>query len=215
MNQFQQDIKFDLPEIPEFPTEIPKKPSFLQRVFTIEMTFEIIEMLAIAIAIVMVLMTVFVRYSPVEGSSMEPTLHESDVLIVSGFLYTPSHGDIVIIHVPYNFNMPFVKRVIAIGGDVLEIDFYNWEIRVNGVLQEEDYINFAQRDFGLDMVSHDLNLVDGVFTTVVPNGHIFVLGDNRNGSQDSRNSNIGFVDNRYVVGRAAFRIWPFSRFGGV
>ena len=215
MNEFQQDIKFELPEIPEFPTEVPKKPSFLKRFFSLEIGFEILEMLAIAIAIVMVLMTVFVRYSPVEGSSMEPSLHEADVLIVSGFLYTPRRGDIVIIHVPYNFNMPFVKRVIAVGGDVLEIDFYNWQIRVNGVLQEEDYINFAPRDLGINMAHHDLNIIDGVYTAIVPNGHSFVLGDNRNGSQDSRNSNIGFVDNRYVVGRAMFRIWPFSRAGGV
>ncbi|MCL2212991.1 MAG: signal peptidase I [Oscillospiraceae bacterium] len=219
MNDFPQDFEPDFSDDSGFSikstdavfSDIPKK----KRNSLINLSFEFLEMLAIAVVFVMIFLTVFARHSPVEGKSMQPTLYESDVLVISGFFYTPRRGDVVVIHVPADFQTPYVKRVIAIGGDVLEIDFNEWTIHVNGNLVEEDYINPFPQQVGHPMTSGDLPMINGVFRGLVPNGHIFVLGDNRNHSLDSRNSSVGFIDNRYVVGRALFRMWPPSRWGGV
>ena len=186
----------------------PKKLAILS------LCMELIELLAIALALVVVIITIFARHSPVIGSSMEPTLHENDVLMISNFFYTPQRGDIVVIQAPNDMLSVLVKRVIATGGDVIEINFVNWSIYVNGELIEEDYIARGPQLAGHSMNSYDLTVVDGVFRDVVPHGHIFVLGDHRNNSNDSRHRDIGFVDNRYVVGRALFRILPFGSFGG-
>jgi len=167
-----------------------------------------------ALAVVMILLTSVVRYSPVIGSSMEPTLEEDHVLLISGFFYTPRRNDIVVIQLPNNLELPLVKRVIAIGGDNIRIDFTSWHIYVNDeLLDETGLINEAPRILGHRMTSGELELRNGVYESIIPHGHIFVLGDNRNNSSDSRNSIIGYVDNRYVVGRAIFRILPFRNFG--
>ena len=173
-----------------------------------------IDVAIVALAVVMILLTSVLRYSPVEGSSMQPTMDEGHILLISGFFYTPRRGDIIVIQLPNNLEQPLVKRVIAIGGDNLRIDFANWRLYVNGeLLDETGIINETAREQGLPLTSGNLQLRDGIYESVVPHGHVFVLGDNRNGSSDSRHSVIGYVNERYVVGRAIFRIWPFSDFG--
>ncbi len=187
--------------------------------------FDWIELVGIALAGVLLLMTLGIRHSPVVGSSMYPTLigkpnggiateytrtEGYDILLISGLFYTPEQGDIVIIQRPDHTEEPLVKRIIATEGQHIRIDFEQWEVTVDGKVLEEDYIN---RIPGVDMSSFNLPTVEGVWEGTVPEGMLFVLGDNRNNSQDSRS--LGYVDERWLVGRVVTRLLPFDRFGSV
>lgn len=150
-----------------------------------------------------ILIFIFVgRTVGVVGSSMVPTLHDGDRLIVSNLFYTPKSGDIVILRKETLTEEPIVKRIIATEGQVVDIDFDLGIVYVDGEALEEDYVNsptYRQLDFY------------GPIT--VPEGCVFVLGDNRNASNDSRDENLGCVDTRYIIGKAVLRILPFSQFG--
>lgn len=182
--------------------------------------FDWYELFAYAIAAVLVVMSFFVRHSPVEGSSMYPTLvgHSSapssttvakgyDVLLVSG-IYELDHGDIVIIQEPTQPTEPIVKRIIAMGGDKIKIDFTNGDVFLNGEKLDEDYIN--EKDIQIPTESLIPNEF-GIWEDTVPEGKIFVLGDNRRVSKDSRY--FGFIDERNVIGKAVLRILPLDKFG--
>lgn len=190
-----------------------------------------VELIGIALVTVILVMTVGMRHSPVIGSSMYPTLIGSpaggsetaytkrngyDVLLISDLFYTPQNGDIVIIQTPTHTDQPLVKRLIATEGQHIKIDFNNWKIWIDGNLLEEDYINRIPNSA---MASYDIgqiggtSLVDGVWEGTVPEGHIFVLGDNRNNSSDSRS--LGYIDTRWLVGRVIVRLSPIDRFGKV
>lgn len=188
--------------------------------------YDWIELIGIALATVLLLMTLGVRHSPVIGSSMYPTLigkptgaseniytstENHDVLLISNLFYTPEGGDIVIIQHPGSLAEPLVKRVIAIGGQHVRIHYETWQIWVDGVRLEEEYVNRAQ---GVPML-HDMLRpnADGYWEGTVPEGKIFVLGDNRNNSKDSRA--LGYIDTRWIVGRVIVRLSPLDRFGTV
>ena len=169
--------------------------------------FEILEMFALYFAIGMALLLLFFRHCPVSGDSMYPTLRDGDVLIVTTFGYTPKGGDIIVCQSPtHGLDVPLVKRVIATEGQTVHINYETWAVTVDDVLLDEDYINFQA---GSDMRGSDY-LPD---TFTVPEGCLFVMGDNRNESLDSRRWEIGFIDNRYVLGRVSLRLLPFSEFG--
>ncbi len=166
--------------------------------------FDWLQTFVLAIAAV-TLLTAFVRLSPVSGYSMYPTLSENDILLVSGLFYEPSPGDIVTFQAPHSRLLAggtAVKRVIALEGQTVDFDFENWCVTVDGVPVREDYIN---RVIGQSMDRGDL-----VFPAVVPAGCVFLLGDNRNESTDSRFSDIGFVDRRFLIGRVLFSL-PLGR----
>ena len=132
----------------------------------------------------------------VEGISMEKTLHWNDRVILSGLFYTPKNGDIVIFRPPTDAfgGTPLVKRVIAVAGQTIDIDFDTGDVIVDGiVLDEERYINEP---------THNRINFSGPLT--VPEGCVFVMGDNRNHSSDSRDVRIGFVDTRYILGKVLF-----------
>ena len=155
--------------------------------------------------IVCILIFVFVgRGVDVNGHSMNPTLTHEDRLVISNLLYTPKAGDIVVIRVPSYKNESLIKRVIATEGQTVDIDFELGIVYVDGNALEEDYVN--------DLTYTQLAF-DGEIT--VPEGHIFVLGDNRNKSSDSRHALIGCVDVRCIIGKAYFRFFPFSGIGFV
>ena len=113
--------------------------------------YDWVETFCYAMALMVVLFLLVCRYVTVDGDSMRETLHHNDKLIISGLGYTPETGDIVVVKVP-RFGNPIIKRVIATGGQEVEIDFENWTVKVDGVTLEEDYIN---RDIDYDGINDD------------------------------------------------------------
>ena len=152
-----------------------------------------------------ILLFIFVgRTVGVVGPSMESTLFEGDRLIISNLFYTPKQGDIVILRKDTFKDEAIVKRVIAVGGQTVNIDFDEGVVYVDGRALVEDYIN--------EPTYRPLDFDDEI---TVPEGSVFVLGDNRNRSNDSRDERIGCVDVRYIIGKAIWRITPFSSFGSL
>ncbi len=180
--------------------EMSKRDSWANEVL------EYAEMIITTIAVVMVLFTFVIRSAEVFGSSMYPTLEEGERILISKLFYEPKQGDIVVVPHP---NMPegepaIIKRVIALEGQTVDIDFETGEVWVDGELLDEPYINeptYDEQDF------------EGPLT--VPKGEVFVLGDNRNASTDSRSDIFGTFDKDYILGRCIVRIAPFDKIGSV
>ena len=172
-----------------------------------------VELFVVAVCIVIVLFSIAFRTCTVDGDSMNNTLLNEEVLVVSDIMYTPDRGDIIVFHQTDNSNIanknkPLVKRVIGVGGDTVTIDYDTWTVSVtdkNGETStlDEDYIHLSQRG----------SYFSGVKEYKVPEGSLFVLGDNRNESLDSRYADIGYVDARRVLGKVVMRVAPISRFG--
>jgi len=150
---------------------------------------------------VLFLLTFMGQTMGVQQQSMSPTLHEGDRMLVRTFLYTPERGD-VIIFAKQNFEngAPLVKRVIALAGDVVYIDARTGTVYINHIALDEVYVS------GPTYVTGDLT-----YPYTVPEGHIFVIGDNRNASKDSRHLAIGSVDTREVIGQVVAIILPLGR----
>ena len=162
---------------------------------------EIVEIVVQALVIIFLIFTFCFRVSGVVGESMEPTLQNGDWLLLSNFKYNPEQGDIVVITQPTAANEPLIKRVIATEGQVVDINFDTGEVKVDGVTLQEDYIAApTYRSF------------DVSFPHTVKQGCVFCMGDNRNESWDCRDSSIGDIDVRYIIGEAQFRIFPFGHF---
>jgi len=155
-----------------------------------------------AVVCVVLLFTFVARISDVDGGSMQPTLEHQDRLVITRMGLGPSHGDIVVVTLPGRYQEPLVKRVIATEGQEININFMTGQVFVDGVELYEPYIADLTR------LEYDM-----AFPQIVPEGHVFILGDNRNNSLDSRASWIGMVDDRHILGRAFFRVSPLSRIG--
>ncbi len=164
--------------------------------------YDLVSIVMSAFIIIAVVFTFVFRLVGVEGYSMTNTLQDNDwLLTVNKESY--ERGDIVVITQPNYFDEPLIKRVIAKGGETVDIDFATGIVYVDGVALEEPY---TREDFILP------KLDDIDFPYTVPEGHIFCMGDNRNGSTDSRSNLIGPLDERYVLGKAVIRILPFGDF---
>lgn len=150
--------------------------------------------------LIVLLFSLFFRPVSVEGPSMFSTLEDGERLLLSCFMYTPSRGDIVVIE--REDKEPLIKRVIAIAGDTIRIDAESGRVYLNGEMLEEPYLD-TQKTSPQSLTKE----------TVVPNGHVFVMGDNRSNSHDSRAQDIGMIPQEKIVGKAVFRLLPFSRFG--
>ena len=161
--------------------------------------YEWVQALVCSVLAVVVIFTFGVRLIGVDGHSMVPTLQHGDRLLVlnSMFYDDYQYGDIVILTKETFLSAPIVKRVIAVGGQTVDIDFESGSVYVDGKLLNEPNIN--ELTFKEEVVE---------FPVVVPEGSIFVMGDNRNHSDDSRNSRLGTVDTRYVIGKAVFLAFP-------
>ena len=183
-----------------------KDLSAVERNKLLKNIYDVFEVLATVTAAVTLLYAFVVRLQIVDGSSMVNTLHDGERLLVSDVAYEPERGDIVIIHkidaAPYD--RPIVKRVIAVGGQTVDIDFDTWTLTVDGETVEESYrwLDPSRRTL---RCAYELPVTLG-------EDEIFVMGDNRNNSADSRTEELGPVDVRCVVGRAFARVAPFSAF---
>lgn len=168
-----------------------------------------LQTLVYAVVGIVLVFTFAGRITRVEGDSMLGTLHNGDMLLLQSIAYTPRAGDIVVLNKTTDESMSLlggdaiVKRVIATGGQTVYIDYNNAVVYVDGVALDEPYVN---EDFLYDHSGP----TSGEVPFTVPEGEIFVLGDNRNHSTDSRHPMLGTVDEGYVLGRAVCILFPFS-----
>ena len=166
--------------------------------------FEWYEALISAALVLVLIFSFFFRIMQVDGESMVPTLQNGEKLIVWGAGYEPQRGDVVIVDSYTPYGKPLVKRVIAKGGDTICIDYETGTVAVNGEVLREDYI--AEPTY----LGYDVE-----FPYTVPEGTVFVMGDNRNNSLDSRSSYVGCIDERDILGKVLLCFLPVSDFGVV
>ena len=159
--------------------------------------------LVFVLAALILVFTFVVRIIVVSGESMENTLQNGDSMLVWCLGYEPKQGDVVVVTQRSYQNDSLVKRVIATEGQRVDIDYETSTVYVDGVALEEDYIKEAMQ---VPIYGEGINHV------TVPEGCIFVMGDNRNDSADSRYPDIGVIDTRCVIGRAVMVLFPFQDF---
>lgn len=200
------------PELQSAPTKKEDRYGFF---------FDALEMFAWSLAILLLIFTFVLRLCRVEGASMENTLYDGENLLLYSLFYEPEQDDIIVFHLTDeepNLEKMLVKRVIATGGQTVEIDFKNNTIFVDGVLYEDEHAVLKNNaDAIIDQYLYfrpdwKYNSITDTMTVTVPEGQLFVLGDNRNFSRDSRDSSIMFVDERCVLGKVIVRIAPFTVF---
>lgn len=208
MNDFENGFKINT-DIEEEPKANTEKTTFTSEVI------DWLEILTFSIIAVVIIFSFFFKVATVEGRSMNNTLAGGDKLVITDFGYEPKYGDIVVISRNTENSVlsesaekePIIKRVIATGGQTVNIDFETGTVYVDNVALKEDYIS-----------SPTFNKYDIDFPVYVPDGYIFVMGDNRAESLDCRDSRIGeggVIDKRYVLGHAVFRFFPFNKIGGL
>ena len=177
---------------------------------TVQSCYEWIEEILAAVVVVVLIFTFLFRVVTVSGTSMYPNYHHGDRLVVTNTFGQPlEQGDVVV--VVNVLDEPIIKRVIATEGQQVDINFDTGTVYIDGQALDET-------QFGLKngiTVETGAMLERTQFPTTVPEGHIFVLGDNRPVSEDSRYTAVGMVDVRNVLGKAEFRLFPFDRFGTV
>lgn len=192
-----------------------KKGSFLGDVL------DVLEAVFISVFTIILFFAYVARPVTVDGRSMESTLHDQDRLFMSDFFYTPERGDIIVCDNSSSWTYDaygnlregngiaedkrLIKRVIAVGGDEIDIDFTTGTVKVNGEVLKENYINNPTTT----------NYGSFTYPVRVPEGYMFVMGDNRQNSTDSRASAVGFVSEDQILGKALFRFSPFSDFGSI
>lgn len=189
----------------------PEKPGNLPRQFIANL-FEWLDIVIASVIAVVLIFTFVFRIAAIDGDSMKNTLFEDERVIITNLFYEPKPGDIVVVSrntdntaVKEQAEKPIIKRVIATAGQTVDIDFVAGTVTVDGVVLQEPYIREpTHRQFDIE------------FPVRVPENCIFVMGDNRNESLDSRSSQIGdsgMIDKKYVLGHAIFRVFPFNRIG--
>lgn len=158
-----------------------------------------------AVVVVVILLTFVFRLVNIDGPSMLNTLQNDDKVIITNFMYTPEVGDIVVIPASDQYPKPIIKRIIALEGQQVYIDYIKNEVYVDGVLLEEDYVSSETVNKNPD------SLEATSLSLTVPEGEAFVMGDNRANSLDSRR--LGCVKTADFIGKAQFVIFPFNHFG--
>ena len=169
---------------------------------SIEGLYEWVEAAVFSLTLVVLIFSFLFRIVGVDGNSMNPTLKNGERLIITNLMYTPKQGDIVIIN-RYT-QEPLVKRVIAVAGDTLEINGETNQVIVNGKVLAESYTKGLTYPLYFQPTKQ-----------VVPDGCVFVMGDNREDSMDSRFPEVGFIHTEDIMGKAVYRFLPISRFGSL
>lgn len=167
---------------------------------------EYAESLAIVFVVMILIFTFIARPATVDGESMLPTLQNAERLVISRVMYEPKRGDIVVLSgdADKESGHNLIKRVIATEGQTIDIDFEEGQVYIDGEAISEPY------------TLEPTYLEEGTpLPLTVPEGEVFVMGDNRNGSRDSRSPSVGTVREEYIVGKVLFRFFPFNRFGKV
>ena len=216
-------MKDEMPIIPETPEtqENPEVPPKKKRSVG-AIVFDYVEMFAWSVFAVLLIFTFGFRLCQVDGQSMENTLHNGERLLLFSAGYTPRQDDIVVFHLTEpekNLEKTLVKRVIATGGQTVEINTLTGKITVDGKEYADTHSVLKNPSAGIEigyyyasLFSYGYDGSTGIFRVTVPEGYLFVMGDNRNNSKDSRNPDVGFVDARCVLGRAILRLSPFTVF---
>ena len=174
-----------------------------------------LDVIVSAMIAVIILFAFVFRVPTIDGNSMNNTLFNGERVIISDLFYQPKYGDVVVISRNYTndtdnierYSMPIIKRVIATEGQTVDIDFENGIVYVDGKALTENYTKTPTN------LSYDVK-----FPVTVPDNCVFVMGDNRNDSLDSRSSQIGkggMIDKRYILGKAFLRVFPFDKFGRI
>lgn len=189
------------------PTPKKEKTSFTQGLL------EQLELIAIFFAIIIVIFACMCKSCMVDGDSMLNTLHNEERVIIWDLFYTPDYEDIVVIHDNGNIHKPIVKRVIGLPGDTVHVEHFLDTMKVTVThsdgtqeILDEDYMRYNISD-------GYFNSYQSVGTWTVGEGEVFVMGDNRLNSTDSRME--GCYDSRLILGKVVFRMTPFDKMGAV
>ena len=177
--------------------------------------FDYLELFAFSVLAVFLIFTFGIRTCQVDGQSMENTLFDKEYLIIRSFAYESKQDDIIVFH---GLDKTLVKRVIAVGGQEVIIDTKNNQITVDNVVYADTHAVLKNpstdeiTDKYLPYLFHSELNSDGIYKVTVPEGKLFVMGDNRNNSADSRDPRVGFIDERSVLGKVILRVSPFTVF---
>ena len=164
--------------------------------------YDILRSVLISASILILIITFVFTMVIVDGRSMQHTLESGDKIIVTKMGYQPKDGDVIVVGKSEDgYSKPIVKRVIATEGQTLKIDFENQQVIVDGKVLDEPYISSETIEGTAEIPE------------VIPEGYVFVMGDNRYISMDSRYKDIGLVNVDDIVGKAVFVVFPFDRFG--
>lgn len=162
-----------------------------------------IKTILFAVVLAVILRTYIFRTAYAMDISMEPTIHEGQILVISKVNYLigkPERGDIVVINSKQDKlkHLNLIKRVVGLPGETVEIK--DNRVYIDGKALEPDFTQSPTPDFGFEK-------------TTIPEGKYMVMGDNREHSRDSRSESVGFIDGKYLTGKAVFRLWPLNKIG--
>ncbi len=198
---FSEDVPLRHRAVP--PEEVVQKPAKKKPASAVSPFVEFAEVLVGALVAAILVLTLICRTGVVDGSSMVPTMHHGDRYLISDLFYTPEQGDIVVFRPEVGGeNELWIKRVIAVEGQTVYIDPNDYKVYVDGKPLSEPYLD------GSATIPHS---TENPIT--VPEGSVYVLGDNRAISHDSRYKDLGCVPVGHLAGRVILRFWPLSDFG--